>query len=95
MCRGCAKYAYRYVFRLADFIGGLGHGETRNILWFGDDFVGWEGQQEMSFTQELSVRDAAILRTIARYLSREEREFLREGSFRVAFTEYDWALNAL
>ena len=64
------------------------------FLWFGDDFVGWEGQQEMSFKQELSVRDAAILRTIARYLSREEREFLQEGSFRVAFTEYDWALNA-
>lgn len=64
------------------------------FLWFGDDFVGWEGLQEMSFKQELSVRDAAILRTIARYLSREEREFLQEGSFRVAFTEYDWALNA-
>jgi hypothetical protein len=38
VCRGCAKYAYRYVFRLAAFVAGCCHGELRNVFWFGDDF---------------------------------------------------------
>jgi hypothetical protein len=36
--RGFAKYAYRYVFRLAAFLGGGCLGELRNLFWFSDDF---------------------------------------------------------
>ena len=59
--------------------------------WFGRDFLKVYGPQE-GF-QGRSEAERAVLAFISRYLDRNDREFLEQGEYRVAYLKYDWTLN--
>lgn len=59
--------------------------------WFGQDFLNAYGLPE-GFPGH-SETERAVLAFISRHLSPEDRDFLRQGNYRLATLDYDWTLN--
>jgi hypothetical protein len=59
--------------------------------WFGEDFFMHHTKDEKTEGNELE--EKAVLNFISRYLSEEDRKYLKEDSLKVKYLNYDWALN--
>lgn len=58
--------------------------------WFGSDFV---APAKSGVIEGHGAVEAAVLFTIADYLSPEDSAYLRSGDYTVEYLEYDWSLN--
>ena len=58
--------------------------------WFGKD---WKQSYsaEDKFTGNASER--AVLNFVSNYLSRQDREYLAQGDYKISYLDYDWSLN--
>jgi hypothetical protein len=62
--------------------------------WFADDFLRYgEGGEQGWFSSGASAAERGVLGFISTYLDRDDAEFLRTGSYSVAYRPYDWSLN--
>jgi hypothetical protein len=59
--------------------------------WFGEDFIGRFGT-ESTFAW-LDDNERSVLNFINRYVSEDDREYLRTGTYRIKYLSYDWGLN--
>ena len=59
--------------------------------WFGEDFIDRYGTE--SFFTRFDNNERSVLNFISRYVSDENREYLRTGSYRIKYLKYDWGLN--
>ena len=66
---------------------------SRILDWYGRDFVGLPGLPELPALDGLSAKEAAVLRTMARYVSEADRAVLARGGLTIVYNEYDWSLN--
>ncbi len=64
---------------------------SRILDWYGDDFIGAEAPELK--LDRLDAKEAAVVRTMAKYLGEADRAFLAEGDFTIVLSEYDWSLN--
>ncbi len=66
---------------------------SRILDWYGSDFEGAADLPAIGGLEQLSPKEAAVIRTMARYLSDADRALLGQGGISVVYNEYDWSLN--
>ncbi len=59
--------------------------------WYGDDFIA--KYSPTAGFDDLSTRDKAVINYISKHLPKNEKLFLRTGSYTVKHLSYDWSLN--
>lgn len=58
--------------------------------WFGDD---WRSQYETNEGFVGSAKERATLNFVSRYVSPQDRDYLRKGKYKLSYLNYDWSLN--
>lgn len=61
--------------------------------WFEEDFE--EGTQYKRLFKDHPSKEAGILSWVYRYANKEDREFLKNNTLKIAYLYYDWALNEM
>lgn len=59
--------------------------------WYGEDFIGV--YEPNSGYAGLNRKERAVLSFISIYLAEDDQKYLKEGSFKVKYLDYDWTLN--
>ena len=59
--------------------------------WYGKDFIGH--YEPLTGFKKRNRRQRAVLYFISLHLREADREFLEQGSYRIKYLDYDWALN--
>jgi hypothetical protein len=58
--------------------------------WFGKD---WQAQYAIEGKFVGSAKERAVLNFISNYISREDKEYLAQGNYKLNYLNYDWSLN--
>jgi hypothetical protein len=59
--------------------------------WYGKDFIGH--YDPMTGFKKRNRKERAVLNFISLYLKEEDRKFLKRGSYKIKYLNYDWSLN--
>jgi len=59
--------------------------------WYGEDFIGVY-EPESGYTG-LNQKERAVLSFISQYLPDEDQKYLKDGSYKVKYLDYNWTLN--
>ena len=58
--------------------------------WYGDD---WKKDYAVTDQFAGNEKERAVLNFISGYLDAEDRDYLKQGNYKVSYLDYDWALN--
>jgi hypothetical protein len=64
---------------------------SKILDWYGEDFS--TQSEDSTYFRDHGSEERAVLRFISEYLSPEDRTYLRKGTYRLRYLEYDWSLN--